>query len=63
MAGISEIQSKNPLLFLIGIVAAIMFVAAKPLQAAFGGASSRRYRSLARARAAKRRKARSKRRR
>jgi hypothetical protein len=62
MASVSEIQSKNPLLFLIGIVAAIMFLMAKPLQAAFGGASSRQRRALARARAAKRRKGRKRRR-
>lgn len=53
----NEFQSKNPLVFLIGIIVVMMFVLAKPLQMAFaGGRSSSQLRALARARAAKRRK-------
>jgi flagellar biogenesis protein FliO len=57
MASVQEIQNKNPLIFLIGIIAVGMFLLAKPLQAAFGGGrSTKQLRALARARAAKRRK-------
>jgi hypothetical protein len=59
---VNEIQNKNPLLFLLVIIGVGITVFGKSLNSAFNGRSYKQRRSLARARAAKRRKGRARKR-
>jgi hypothetical protein len=59
----NNFQNSNPLVFLLAVIVGGVVIFGKSLTSAFSGRSSRQNRALAKARAAKRRKGRSRRRR